>query len=182
MRIIAGQLKGRTIAVPKNFKGRPTTDFAREGIMNMLHHEVDWHGLKVLDLFAGTGALGLECLSRGASSVTSVDGSPMHTRSIRDNFVQFGFSSSQVVCADVFKFIPKNQDSFDLILADPPYDMKEIRELPNLILNSAAVHRESLVVLEHHYKLNFEEHPQFHRTRTFSNVAFTFFRKEKVEL
>jgi 16S rRNA (guanine966-N2)-methyltransferase len=182
MRIIAGQLKGRNIAVPKNFKGRPTTDFAREGVMNMLHHEVDWHGLRVLDLFAGTGALGLECLSRGAAAVTAVDGSPMHVRFIRENFVQFGFSNSKTVCADVFKFIPKNQESFDLILADPPYDIKEIQQLPDIILNSSCLHSESLVVLEHHYKLNFETHPNFQRSRTFSNVAFTFFRKEKLDL
>ena len=148
----------------------------------MLHHEVDWHGLHVLDLFAGTGAFGLECLSRGASTVTAVDGSPMHTRFIRENFVQFGFPESKAICSDAFKFIQKSQEAFDLIIADPPYDIKEMKLLPDLILNSMLVHGKTLVVLEHHHKLNFDGHPNVQRTRTFSNVAFTFFRKEKLEL
>ncbi|MFM7310267.1 MAG: RsmD family RNA methyltransferase, partial [Flavobacteriales bacterium] len=159
-----------------------TTDFAREGIMNMLQHEVEWNGLRVLDLFAGTGALGLECLSRGAQHATAVDMSPLHTRCIRENFVAFGFHDSKAICSDAFKFIQKCTESFDLIVADPPYEMKELSSLPDKIFQSSLLRENGLLVLEHHYKINFESHAHFHRSRVFSNVAFSFFRRPNQEI
>ena len=103
MRIIAGTHKGRIIDVPRNFKGRPTTDFAREGLFNLLNNQLNWNDdLKVLDLFAGTGAFSLECFSRGASQILAVDIQPLHVKFINENFKKFGAENATAIKQDVF--------------------------------------------------------------------------------
>lgn len=176
MRIISGSHKGRTIAVPKNFKGRPTTDVAREGLFNMLGHIMSLNGANVLDLFAGTGAFGIECLSRGAATVVAVEQQPLHVKFIQQNFDLFGFTSAGAIRDDVFRFLAKSTGSFDLIFADPPYDIKKLDELPDLIFQSGRLSEDGLLVLEHGRNSDFTGHPKFMQNRQFSNVHFSFFR------
>jgi 16S rRNA (guanine966-N2)-methyltransferase len=177
MRIISGTLKGRTIAVPKNFKGRPTTDFAREGLFNMLGHLMPLHGAHVLDLFAGTGAFGIECLSRGAETVLAIEQQPLHVKFIQQNFDLFGFDNAEAIRDDVFRFLGKAEGDFDLIFADPPYDIRKLDELPDLILAAEILAEDGLLVIEHGRNIGFEAHPQFKQSRQFSNVHFSFFKK-----
>ncbi len=175
MRIIAGAFKGRSINVPKNFKGRPTTDFAREGLFNVLNNRVEWSEAKVLDLFAGTGAFSLECFSRGASQILAIDMQPLHVRFINDNFKYFEAHDAHAIRQDVFKWIPSNQEKFNLIFADPPYDIPGLVKLPGLILQSGVLEVGGALVVEHGKRTNFANEPGFVMEKTYSNVTFSFF-------
>jgi 16S rRNA (guanine966-N2)-methyltransferase len=161
MRIIAGSLKGRSIDVPKNFKGRPTTDFAREGLFNVLNNRVNWNQTKVLDLFAGTGAFSLECFSRGSDTILAVDLQPLHTRFIKQ---------------DVFKWIPTCSETFDLIFADPPYDLPGLTKLPRLILEKGLLNPEGVLIVEHGKRTDLSQIQGFMFEKTYSNVTFSFFQ------
>lgn len=176
MRIIAGSLKGRSIDVPKNFKGRPTTDFAREGLFNVLNNRVNWNKTKVLDLFAGTGAFSLECFSRGADTILAVDLQPLHTRFINENFRKFEALNAQAIKQDVFKWIPTCSETFDLIFADPPYDLPGLTKLPGLILEKALLNPEGVLVIEHGKRTDLSQIQGFMFEKTYSNVTFSFFQ------
>ncbi|MCC6601225.1 MAG: 16S rRNA (guanine(966)-N(2))-methyltransferase RsmD [Crocinitomicaceae bacterium] len=176
MRIISGNLKGRSIPVPKRFSGRPTTDFAREALFNILNHQVDFNGLRVLDLFSGTGAFSLECFSRGAGDITAVEASPVHSKNIEENFRHFGASQAQLIRSDVFLFLKKQDIPFDLIFADPPFDLLQLSELPPLVQASGLLSPTGLFILEHPETMDFSAHTGFKQHRRYGNVHFTFFR------
>ena len=176
MRIIAGTHKGRIIDVPRNFKGRPTTDFAREGLFNLLNNQLNWNDdLKVLDLFAGTGAFSLECFSRGASQILAVDIQPLHVKFINENFKKFGAENATAIKQDVFKWLPTLNVKFDLIFADPPYDLPGLVRLPKLIIDSGLIAPDGLLVVEHGKRTNFADTLGFKSERKYSNVTFSFF-------
>ena len=177
MRIIAGSLKGRSIDVPRNFKGRPTTDFAREGLFNVLNNMIDWEDLSVLDLFAGTGAFSLECFSRGAQAILAVDIQPLHVKFINDNFRNFEANEAHALKQDVFKFLKDPEETFDLIFADPPFDLPRLEMLPELILDSTAAHDETIVVIEHGKRTDLSGNRGFIQIKSYSNVRFSFFKK-----
>jgi 16S rRNA (guanine966-N2)-methyltransferase len=177
MRIIAGSLKGRAIDVPRNFKGRPTTDFAREGLFNVLNNLITWEGLRVLDLFAGTGAFSLECFSRGSEAILAVDIQPLHVKFINDNFRNFEAADAHALKQDVFKFLKNPEETFDLIFADPPFDLPRLEMLPELILTSTASHDNTLVIIEHGKRTDLSQQPGFVQMKSYSNVRFSFFRK-----
>jgi 16S rRNA (guanine966-N2)-methyltransferase len=176
MRIISGQHKGRTLLVPSNFKGRPTTDFAREGLFNVLQNQVDWEGLRVLELFAGTGAFGLECASRGTEDILAVEVQHLHVEWIRRNFVHFEVPKAKVIQQDVFKFISQySGPGFDLIFADPPFDLPLLPQLPMLVTESALMPSGGLFILEHPKEFRFETQVGFVKTKQYANVFFSFF-------
>lgn len=177
MRIISGKLKGRSLLVPKNFGGRPTTDFAREGLFNVLNNLIEFQGLRVLDLFAGTGAFGLECFSRGADSVRFIEISGLHAKFISDNLKHFEIKNASVSKGDVFKLLPLSTEKLDLIFADPPFDLDKLETLPDLVLQSNLLNEGGLFVLEHGRDHDFENHPCFIQHRKYSNVHFSFFEK-----
>lgn len=177
MRIISGSLKGRSIDVPRNFKGRPTTDFAREGLFNVLNNMVEWEGLRVLDLFAGTGAFSLECFSRGSEAILAVDIQPLHVKFINDNFRNFEAIEAHALKQDVFRFLKNPEESFDLIFADPPYDLPKLEHLPEWILTSPAMQENTLVVIEHGKRTDLSQQIGFLQMKSYSNVRFSFFRK-----
>jgi len=177
MRIISGSLKGRSIDVPKNFKGRPTTDFAREGLFNVLNNLIELEGVKVLDLFAGTGAFSMECFSRGAGEILAVDIEPLHVRFINDNFRKFSLDNADAIKQDVFRFLKTVDEKFDLVFADPPYDLPKLILLPECILESAALNENALVVVEHSKRTDLSTCPGFLQVKTYSNVCFSFFKK-----
>ncbi len=177
MRIISGTLKGRSLQVPKNFDGRPTTDFAREGLFNVLNNLVNLQNSAVLDLFAGTGAFGVECLSRGAKSVLFVDIAPLHVRFIGENLRTYDLKNGSVIKQDVLKFIKQASASYDLVFADPPYDMKELETIPELVLGSSLLNDGGMFVLEHGKRNDFSKHPHFLQERSYSSVRFSFFAR-----
>jgi 16S rRNA (guanine(966)-N(2))-methyltransferase RsmD len=175
MRIIAGSLKGRTIDVPRNFKGRPTTDFAREGLFNVLNNRVQWQDAEVLDLFAGTGAFSLECFSRGSDKILAVDLQALHVRFMNENFKKFEAHNAHAIKQDVFKWIPTVNEKFNLIFADPPYDVPGLVKLPGLILASGILMPEGVLVVEHGKRTTFTDQPGFLMEKVYSNVTFSFF-------
>lgn len=175
MRIISGTLGGRRLSPPKNITARPTTDFAKESLFNLLMNRIEMEGIDVLDLFAGTGSISLECVSRGARSVTSVE--LAHTQ---QNFIlrcckELGVRNLSLVRGDVLRFLPSCQQRFQLIFADPPYALPELASLPDRVFNAGVLAEGGLFVLEHGRDHDFSEHPHFVDHRTYGAVNFTLF-------
>ena len=179
MRIISGKYKGRHFDVPRNFKARPTTDFAKENLFNILNNIIDFEETAALDLFSGTGSISLELLSRGCTSVTSVEMDPLHFSHLKKCAGMLDDTNWRIVRDDVFRFIKRCGGSYDLIFADPPYALKELREIPDLILSGNMLKEEGILVFEHGKDYDFSEHPHFFRHIAYGSVNFSFFSKEK---
>ncbi len=180
MRIISGSLKGRVLIPPKSFKARPTTDFAKEGLFNMLEHNYDFSTLSVLDLFAGSGGISLEFVSRSCSSVTCVEMNPVHARFIRDTASAFGIKEKlQVVHHNVFDFLSLCTARYDIVFADPPYDLSGLENIPDKVMASGIVKEDGIFILEHPAAFNFAAHPCFQKEKKYGNVHFSFFAVSK---
>lgn len=176
MRIITGKYKGRRFEVPRTFKARPTTDFAKENIFNVLNGYVDIEGATALDLFAGTGSITLEMLSRGCSSVVSVEADRDHAAFIRQCLEKIGVKECSLIRGDVFRFLKSSRQQYDIIFADPPYALKELAQIPDLIFQNELLKPDGLFVLEHGKDNNFEQHPHFVEHRAYGSVNFSIFR------
>jgi 16S rRNA (guanine966-N2)-methyltransferase len=176
MRIISGKFKGHPIVVPRQFKGRPTTDFARESLFNVLHHQIDLTESRVLELFAGTGAFSLECFSRGAEHLVAVELNAEHTRGIVANAKKFEASGLRVIKGDAFAFLGKIDQPFDLIFCDPPYDHPRLPSLPDLIFSHQVLAQKGLAIVEHPGEISFDGHAQLFMHRNYGHVHFSFFR------
>ncbi|MBO4850583.1 MAG: 16S rRNA (guanine(966)-N(2))-methyltransferase RsmD [Prevotella sp.] len=181
MRIITGIYKGRRFDIPRTFKARPTTDFAKENIFNVLNGYIDFEGKHALDLFAGTGGISMEFLSRGCSQVVSVEADRDHHAFIKQCMARLGTEGSIVVRGDVFKFIANCHQQFDIIFADPPYALPRLSELPSLVLGSDLLLPDGLFVLEHGKKEDFSQTPQFVERRQYGSVNFSLFRNQQSE-
>lgn len=180
MRIIRGKYGRRRFDVPKNITARPTTDFARENIFNVLENMVDFsEGPTALDLFAGTGAISWEFLSRGCSSVTAVEKSQTQSSFILSVRSKLGDENLKVVKGDVFRYLLSVQQPFDIVFADPPYDLPEFEKVPTAVMESEAVKNGTLFILEHSGKMDFSELPGFLERRVYGSVNFSIFRIEK---
>lgn len=175
MRIIAGSLKGRRLNPPTSLPVRPTTDMARESLFNILNNYIDYEDCTVMDLFAGTGAMSLEFVSRGAKEVTSVDINNQCTEFIKASARQFGVANIHVVRADVFDLLKRAYKQFDVIFADPPYQLEELDKIPDLIFQQKVLKEDGIFILEHPREYQFEEHPHFWHHRNYGKVNFTFF-------
>lgn len=178
MRIISGYLKGRRLNPPLNLPVRPTTDMAREGLFNILNNRIDFEATRVLDLFAGTGSVSIEFISRGARHVTSVDESPKCIDFIKKTCTTLEIENLFALRADVFNFLGRSQQSFDLVFADPPYDLKQFDIIPSLVLKSF-VKPGGLFILEHSKEHNFSDNPYFTEQRNYGKVNFSFFTFEQ---
>lgn len=175
MRIIAGSLRGRRLNPPASLPVRPTTDMARESFFNILNNYVDYEDCSVMDLFAGTGAMSLEFVSRGAKEVTAVDINNQCTDFIKSCAQQFGVTNLHVVRTDVFDLLKRAYKKFDIIFADPPYAMENLVALPDLIFEHGLLADDGIFVLEHPREYQFEDHPHFWQHRHYGKVNFTFF-------
>jgi len=175
MRIISGQFKGRRISTPTNIKARPTTDFAKEGLFNLLNNRIDFDDIDVLDLFAGTGSIGFEFVSRGSRSVTTIENYETHCAFIRKVCSELKINNMQLLKMDVFKFIGSTNLQFDFIFADPPYDLTILEQIPDLIFKNDLLKPDGLFVLEHSAKNKFASHSHFKDHRAYGNVNFSFF-------
>ena len=174
MRIIGGRLKGRAVLPPAGYKARPTTDFAREGLFNVLDNEYEFQDLKVLDLFGGTGAIAYE-FSRGCASVTSVEKATTQYNFIRRVQQQLHAECMTVLKADVFRFIATCQRQFDVIFADPPYALEGLDTLPDRIFSQDILHPGCYFILEHGGEHSFTAHPRFKKEKVYGRVHFSFF-------
>ncbi len=175
MRIISGKYKGRRISAPSSITARPTTDFAKEGLFNLLNNRIDFEGIDVLDLFAGTGSISIEFVSRNCNNVISIEQNDKHCAFIRKICTELKISNLSLLKTDVFKYINSCHSQFDMIFADPPYELDKIAEIPNLIFSQNLLKPDGLFVLEHSSKNSFELHPNFSDHRNYGNVNFSFF-------
>ena len=181
MRIITGIYKGRHFDIPRSFKARPTTDFAKENIFNVINGYVDMDGASALDLFAGTGSISLELLSRGCAPVVSVEMDRDHASFIRECMKKLDTNDNILIRGDVFRFIKTCKQQFDLIFADPPYALPELPTIPRLILEKGMLKPGGLLVFEHGTKNDFSDIPGFIEHRAYGSVNFSLFRAEAVE-
>lgn len=178
MRIIRGKFGRRRFDVPKNITARPTTDFARENLFNILENMGVIEGSSVCDLFAGTGAISWEFISRGASSVIAVEQAPVQAAFIRQVKEKLGDTLLTLVKTDVFRFLKKYDSPVDIVFADPPYSHPRFEEIPTEIFNSALVKKGTLVIIEHSKNYEFSRIPGFFRQLTYGSVNFSMFRAE----
>ncbi len=180
MRIISGIYKGRRFEIPPTFKARPTTDFAKESLFNILSNYFDFtDSISALDLFAGTGSISLELLSRGCDRVVSIEKDPAHYSYINKVIQEIKTTKCMPIRGDVFKFIDRTKEKFDLIFADPPYTLEQLETIPELIFKNALLKEKGILVLEHGKKNNFESHSHFLERRVYGSVNFSFFSSEK---
>lgn len=176
MRIISGIYKSRRFDVPRSFKARPTTDFAKENLFNVLTNRIDFEdGITALDLFAGTGSISVELVSRGCDQVIAVEKDRDHYAFICKIMRELKTDKCIPIRADVFKFIQTNKSQYDFIFADPPYELKNLNTIPDLIFNQNILKESGLFILEHGKQDNFEEHPHFIEKRVYGSVNFSFF-------
>ena len=176
MRIISGKYKGKKINPPAGFKARPTTDYAREGLFNILANRLDFESLTVLDLFSGTGSISFEFASRGAAVVHLVEIDPKHIAFIKRISDEMKFENIKTIRIDVRAYLKTCKFKYDIVFADPPYDLGWLETLPDIVLSSGIIGENGIFILEHPKDLNFRSNKLFFEHRNYGNVNFSFFR------
>ena len=178
MRIIRGIYGRRRFQVPSSFSARPTTDFAKENLFNVLENLIDWEEMTALDLFAGTGSISFELLSRGCRR-TAVEANRAHAAFIAKVAGELKTNAFELIRGDVFRYLPSApKRTFDFIFADPPYALPELSKLPELVMNGKLLSEGGIFVLEHPKTFDFSAHPCFSQERVYGSVHFSFFREE----
>lgn len=177
MRIIGGTYRGRRIEPPSNLRARPTTDFAREGLFNILSNRIDFGNSTVLDLFSGTGSISYEFSSRGAASVHLVEKDMKHIAGINRIIKDIGFKNIRPIHIDARTYLRTCQVKYDVVFADPPYDLPWLTDLPSLVMDAGILKEQGFFVLEHPRDISFSDNPGFFEHRHYGGVNFSFFRK-----
>ncbi len=179
MRIVSGKFKGRRFSPPTHITARPTTDFAKEALFNVLNNYISFEDCVALDLFAGTGSISYEFASRGVKRVVSVEMSDKHLDFIHKIRQELGLMKVVYpIKMNVFRYIQQGKEQFDVIFADPPYEMKELPQLPALVLQGNLLSDDGIFILEHSAKQDFSQEPYFLEHRQYGNVNFSLFTKK----
>ncbi|MDY0201859.1 MAG: 16S rRNA (guanine(966)-N(2))-methyltransferase RsmD [Bacteroidales bacterium] len=176
MRIVSGKFKGHIFNPPKTIKARPTTDIAKEGLFNILSNRYDFDDIAVLDLFAGTGSISLEFASRGCASIHLVEMDFKHFAFIRKVIAELGINAITPIRHDAYKFIKNCTIQFDVIFADPPYDIKGFESIPDLIFSNNLLKNNGLLIVEHSKRTIMPENSHYTETRNYGNVHFSFYK------
>ncbi len=176
MRIIGGKLKGLRLSPPRNLPVRPTTDLAKEALFNILQNQTELEEIAVLDLFSGTGNITLEFASRGAALVQSVDRNLQGLNYIKDTARTHRLENIKVSRADVFKYLGMETMQYNLIFADPPYDLNRIPEIPKIIFERNLLLPGGLLIVEHQSMQNLSNNPAFQEQRKYGHSSFSFFK------
>lgn len=179
MRIISGKNKGRRINPPSNFAARPTTDYARESLFNILNNRIDFEAVSVLDLFAGTGSISYEFASRGAPVVHLVEKDPKHISFIRKMVDEMKYENIKPIHIDVKAYLKTCRFKYDVVFADPPYNLAWLGTLPDLITSSGVIKDDGFFILEHPKDLSFTAHKLFIEHRNYGGVNFSFFSPDE---
>lgn len=180
MRIISGSHKGRQIIPDKNFTARPTTDFAKENLFNVLSNYIGFEGITVLDLFSGTGSISYEFASRGASEIIAIESNYNHFAFIKRMSKELGFLAMKVYKTDTFLACRKLKgQQFDLIFADPPYNLPDIGQVPVCIFENDLLTETGIAVVEHPASVDYSALPYFYEKRKYGSVNFSLFRKKQ---
>lgn len=176
MRIISGKYKGRRINPPKNLPVRPTTDMSKEALFNVLNNHFSFSGVKVLDLFAGTGNISYEFASRGCDHITSVDADFGCIKFIKQTAAEFDFNIAAIK-SDVFKFLEKNNSTYDIVFADPPYglDQATFEKLVLHIFTYDLLSDEAMLIIEHSKHTSLEHLSHFSFKKSYGGSIFSFF-------
>jgi len=176
VRIIGGSHKGRRIQAPTSLPVRPTTDRAKESLFNILHNYYDFEGLKVLDLFSGIGSISYEFASRDAAEVHSVELNPRCVNFITETVRKLNLENLFVIRANVFTFLARGGGKkYDIIFADPPYDLEGIEKIPELVFDKDLLEKEGWLIVEHSADIDFSEHPNLDQIRKYGKVNFSMF-------
>ena len=178
MRIISGKFGGRRFTPPaKNWPTRPTTDISKEGLFNILNNNFDFEDIKVLDLFCGTGNHTYEFVSRGCEDVTCVDKFYGCIQFVKKTTKELGIEDNvRIVKGDIFKFIPRTSEKYDYIFAGPPYGLKTMDTIPDLIFKHELLKPDGWFVMEHNPNHNYENHPKFDFSRNYGQTIFSVFK------
>jgi 16S rRNA (guanine(966)-N(2))-methyltransferase RsmD len=179
VRIIGGKYRGRQIHPPTGFSSRPTTDFAKEGLFNILANRFDMEDLTALDLFGGTGSISFEFASRGAKEVHLVERDIRSVSFVRKVKKEIGAENIKPIHVDVKAFIKTCSEKYNIIFADPPYDLKWLADIPEMVLSAALLKENGVFILEHPASVNFRSEKHFTEHRNYGNVNFSFFAAEK---
>jgi 16S rRNA (guanine(966)-N(2))-methyltransferase RsmD len=179
VRIIGGKFRGRLIEPPAGFRARPTTDFARESLMNILNNKIDFEEISLLDLFGGTGAVSYEFASRGTCDIDIIETDRRSCEFIGRTLKTFDLTTAKIHRIDVRDWLKICHKQYDVIFADPPYALRWLEELPEMVMHSGAVKASTLFILEHPKNLDFSSHSLFFEHRHYGNVNFSFFMPEK---
>ncbi len=175
MRIIGGKAAGLRLNPPQNLPVRPTTDIAKEALFNILNNKLDFDGLSCLDLFAGTGNISFELASRGALKVDAVDQHGKCVLYITETAKKLNLPQIKSRKADVFKYLKSSKESYDLIFADPPYDLGQLPMLAKLVLEQNILKEGGLLIIEHPSNRKMMENPNYTETRQYGNSSFSFY-------
>ena len=182
MRIIGGNLKSIRFEPPKNIPTRPTTDFAKEGLFNMLNNSFYFDDIKVLDLFGGTGSISYEFHSRGCEDITTVEIFPKCVDFIKKTVEHHNMKGMKVLKMDVFRFIESAHQKFNVIFAGPPYPLPNLNTIPNLIFQYGLLEGNGWFILEHNPNHNFDNHPHFLKKKNYGTTIFSVFSNIKPEV
>lgn len=174
MRIISGKNKGRHIVAPANLPVRPTTDLGKESLFNILNNYFYFDRVNVLDLFAGTGNITYEFASRDALSVIAIDNHHGCTDFIKKTIDKLQYNNVSVIKADVFQFIERCRQTFDIIFADPPYDLDGIEKIPDIVFKNQLLKPDGWLIIEHSKEYDFSQHPYFFEHRKYGKLNFSF--------
>ncbi len=180
MRIISGTYRGKIIHAPENLPVRPTTDFAKTALFNIIQFKVDFDSVKLLDLFAGTGNISYEFLSRGSTDITCVDINQSCISFIRETFLKLKFEKAKVYRSEVFRFLKDHDTQYDIIFADPPFEMKETATIPDIIFERKLLKQGGWLVVEHKSSDTLQSTILPDEVRKYGNVGFSIYRKLKV--
>ena len=175
MRIIGGRLKGIRLNPPASLPVRPTTDMAKEALFNILYNRFDFEQITVLDLFSGTGNISLEFASRGVPEIVSVDKSFGCFQYLKNTAKSLDLTALHAVKADVLKFLKQHSGSYDIIFADPPYDLPQLPQLPQLVFEKILLKPEGILILEHPSTIKVDHYPQFQEQRKYGYSSFSIF-------
>lgn len=176
MRIVSGEYKGRIFSPPSSIKARPTTDIAKEGLFNIINNNFDYEDIAVLDLFSGTGSISFEFASRGCQNIYLVEMDFTHFRFIRKVISELGLSQITPIRHDAYKFLKNCKIQFDIIFADPPYDMKGAEQIPEVVFSRNLLKDNGWLIVEHSKRFDMSKLTGYWETRNYGNVHFSFFR------
>lgn len=182
MRIISGKHKGRRISPPKGLPVRPTTDMSKEALFNVLNNHFNFDGLKVLDLFSGTGNISYEFASRGSTPITSVDGDFGCVKFIKQTAAEFDFNIA-AMRSDIFTFLERNNATYDIIFADPPYnfDQATFEKIVLLVFANNSLNEDGMMIIEHSKYTKLDHLTHFSFKKSYGGSIFSFFEIENGE-
>lgn len=179
MRIVSGSHKGKRIIAPKKLPVRPTTDFAKEALFNILNNRYHFTALKVIDLFSGTGNISYEFASRGAHDVLAVDAHFECVKFINRISGELDFPI-RTIKSDVLQFLQATTEKANIIFADPPYDFKEdiLKDIVGIVFTRQLLEDGGSLIIEHSKKLDLSDLDHFTEARKYGNSVFSFFESD----